>query len=111
MVDWGLYPDGGELAAMVIIDATSRLIPGIVGDQDSVSQDSLTSGLLKYPQYTRPEQFHDQSVPEVLLSGHHQLIEKWRLKQSLGRTWLKRPDLLAKKELTKEEKAPSDRIY
>jgi len=94
---------GGELPAMVMIDVMTRLIPGAVGDEDSVSFDSLTSGLLKYPQYTRPETFADAAVPEVLMSGNHQLIEKWRLKQSLGQTWLKRPDLLAKRGLTDEE--------
>lgn len=97
---------GGELAAMVIIDAVARLIPGVVGDQNSVTQDSLTSGLLKHPQYTRPEiisEFAEAKVPDVLLSGHHEDIDQWRLKQSLGKTWLKRPDLLAKKELTDEE--------
>lgn len=94
---------GGELAAMVMIDACSRLLPGVVGDDQSVLQDSLTSGLLKYPQYTRPEVFNKQSVPAVLLSGHHAEIRKWRLQQSLGRTWLRRPDLLEKRELTREE--------
>lgn len=94
---------GGELAAMVMIDAATRLIPGTVGDEDSITQDSLTSGLLKYPQYTRPEHLNGASVPEVLVSGHHQQIEKWRLKQSLGRTWLKRPDLIAKRQLSPEE--------
>lgn len=96
---------GGELAAMVIMDATIRLIPGSVGDQNSVSEDSLTSGLLKYPQYTRPENTEGSEVPDVLLSGHHDLIDKWRLKQSLGKTWLRRPDLLAKKQLSDEELA------
>lgn len=96
---------GGELAAMVTIDAVSRLIPGTVGDQDSVMQDSLTTGLLKYAQYTRPEIDQGVSVPDVLMSGNHQLIERWRLKQSLGKTWLKRPDLLGKKPLTEEESA------
>jgi len=94
---------GGELAAMVMIDAITRLVPGTVGDEDSVSQDSLTTGVLKYPQYTRPDVFNELAVPDVLLSGNHKLIERWRLQQSLGRTWLKRPDLLAKKQLTKEE--------
>lgn len=96
---------GGELAAMVMIDATTRLIPGAVGDEDSVSQDSLTTGLLKYPQYTRPENYAGQGVPEVLLSGHHKQIDRWRMKTSLGKTWLRRPDLLAKKRLTEEELA------
>jgi len=94
---------GGELPAMVLVDAMTRLIPNAVGDQDSVTQDSLTTGLLKYPQYTRPEVLGDHSVPPVLLSGNHHDIKQWRLKQSLGRTWLKRPDLLAKKQLTNEE--------
>jgi tRNA (guanine37-N1)-methyltransferase len=96
---------GGELAAMIMIDAVTRLIPGTVGDQDSVVLDSLTSGLLKYPQYTRPDQFMGKSVPEVLLGGNHQDIHTWRLKASLGRTWLRRPDLLQKKRLTDEELA------
>lgn len=96
---------GGELAAMVIIDTVSRLIPGVVGDENSVSQDSLTSGLLKYPQYTRPEIYANATVPSILLSGHHQQIRQWRLKESLGKTWLKRPDLLAKRKLTEEEES------
>lgn len=96
---------GGELAAMIMIDACTRLLPGAVGDEDSVTQDSLTSGLLKYPQYTRPEVFNGHKVPDILLSGHHKNIQRWRLKQSLGRTWLKRPDLLDKKRLTAEESA------
>lgn len=96
---------GGELAAMVMIDAMTRLVPGAVGDEDSVTQDSLTSGLLKYPQYTRPLDLAGQKVPDVLMSGHHQHIERWRLKMSLGRTWLKRPDLLAKKRLSETELA------
>jgi tRNA (guanine37-N1)-methyltransferase len=94
---------GGELAAMVMIDTITRLLPGAVGDMDSVTQDSLSTGFLKYPQYTRPENFGGQSVPDVLLSGHHKLIERWRLKESLGRTWLRRPDLLGKKKLNDDE--------
>ncbi|HSW69842.1 MAG TPA: tRNA (guanosine(37)-N1)-methyltransferase TrmD [Gammaproteobacteria bacterium] len=94
---------GGELAAMNIIDAATRLIPGALGHEDSAAEDSLSSGLLKYPQYTRPESFQGLNVPEILMSGNHQLIEHWRLKQSLGRTWLKRPDILEKKELNKLE--------
>lgn len=96
---------GGELAAMVIMDASIRLLPGSVGDESSIVEDSLTSGLLKHPQYTRPENLDGAKIPEVLLSGHHKKIEKWRLKHSLGKTWLKRPDLLAKKGLTEEELA------
>lgn len=90
---------GGELAAMVVIDAISRLVSGVVKEEDSVAQDSLSSGLLKYPQYTRPEEWNGQKVPDVLLSGNHKAIEEWRLKLSLGKTWLKRPDLLEKMAL------------
>lgn len=92
---------GGEIAAMAMIDAMTRLIPGALGDEESITQDSLSSGLLKYPQYTRPDSFCGLEVPNVLLSGNHKLIERWRLKQSLGKTWLKRPDLLAKMNLDK----------
>lgn len=96
---------GGEIPAMVVIDATTRLLPGAVGDQNSIDQDSLTSGLLKYPQYTRPENFAGESVPPVLLSGNHREIERWRKQQALGQTWLKRKDILANKTLSKEEHA------
>ena len=96
---------GGELAAMTMIDVITRLIPGALGHEDSVAQDSITSGLLKYPQYTRPESFADLVVPDVLLSGNHQAIERWRLKKSLGKTWLRRPDLLAKMNLTELQQA------
>ncbi len=92
---------GGELAAMTMIDVITRLIPGALGHEDSVAQDSITSGLLKYPQYTRPENYSGLAVPDVLLGGNHQAIERWRLKQSLGKTWLRRPDLIAKMNLTK----------
>ena len=90
---------GGELAALTMIDVTTRLIPGALGHEDSAAQDSLSTGLLKYPQYTRPESFAGHEVPTVLTSGNHQAIERWRLQQSLGKTWLKRPDLLMKKTL------------
>jgi tRNA (guanine37-N1)-methyltransferase len=96
---------GGEFAAMTIIDVMTRLLPGAVGDRESVETDSITTGLLKYPQYTRPDIFQGQEVPTVLLSGHHQAIAKWRLQQSLGRTWLKKPALLAKRNLTSTENA------
>jgi len=96
---------GGELAAMVMIDAITRLIPGALGHEDSVTEDSLTTGLLKFPQYTRPEDYKGSKVPPILLSGNHKAIERWRLKESLGRTWLKRPDLFAKANLTKEQLA------
>lgn len=96
---------GGELAAMVMIDGMARLIPGVLGDEQSAEQDSFVAGLLDYPHYTRPEVLDDQSVPEVLLGGDHEAIRKWRLKQSLGRTWLRRPDLLDKDTLTNEQAA------
>jgi tRNA (guanine37-N1)-methyltransferase len=85
---------GGELAAMVIIDGVTRLLPGALGHEDSAEQDSFSDGLLDYPHYTRPEDMEGQSVPEVLRSGDHQAIHRWRQKQALGRTWLRRPDLL-----------------
>lgn len=88
---------GGELAAMVLIDAVVRQLPGVLGDADSASQDSLVDYLLEYPHYTRPEVYQEEPVPQVLLSGDHAKINRWRLQQSIGRTWLRRPDLLAKK--------------
>ena len=94
---------GGELAAMVVIDAVVRRLPGALGDAQSSVCDSFVSGLLDCPQYTRPEMYRGSLVPPVLMSGNHAQIELWRLKQSLGRTWLRRPDLLAKKVLSKEE--------
>jgi tRNA (guanine37-N1)-methyltransferase len=94
---------GGELAAMVLIDSLVRHLPGVLGDADSAQQDSFVQGLLDCPHYTRPEVFEGEGIPEVLLSGHHAEIEKWRLKQALGRTWQRRPDLLAQRQLTKEE--------
>lgn len=96
---------GGELAALVVIDAVTRLLPGVLGDAESAQQDSYADGLLDYPHYTRPEEIDGRRVPEVLLSGDHQAIARWRRKQALGRTWLKRPDLLAKRKLTVEEQA------
>ena len=94
---------GGELAAMVVMDSMVRHIPGVLGDADSAQQDSFVDGLLDYPHYTRPEIFAGEGVPAVLMSGHHAEIEKWRLKQALGRTWQRRPDLLAQRQLTKQE--------
>ncbi|MBV8802818.1 MAG: tRNA (guanosine(37)-N1)-methyltransferase TrmD, partial [Gammaproteobacteria bacterium] len=79
---------GGELAALSMIDAVTRLLPGALGHEDSAALDSLSSGMLKYPQYTRPEEFEGLVVPEVLLGGNHKAIERWRMKQSLGKTWL-----------------------
>jgi len=90
---------GGEFAALVVVDAITRLLPGVLGDDESALQDSFMQGLLDYPHYTRPERvdegpFDDQTVPDVLLSGDHKAIRRWRLKQALGRTWSRRPDLL-----------------
>jgi tRNA (guanine37-N1)-methyltransferase len=96
---------GGELAAMVMIDAVTRWLPGALGHEDSASQDSFAEGLLDCPHYTRPEDLDGQQVPEVLLSGNHELIRRWRLQQSLGRTWLHRPDLIEKAELNTEQQA------
>jgi tRNA (guanine37-N1)-methyltransferase len=94
---------GGELPALVLMDAVIRLVPGVLGAADSAEQDSYTDGLLDCPHYTRPEVFDGESVPEVLLSGNHEAIRRWRLKQSLGRTWMRRPDLLEDRKLTDEE--------
>lgn len=94
---------GGELAAMVIVDAIARQIPGALGHEDSASQDSFAAGLLDCPHYTRPEEYAGRRVPEVLLSGNHAEIRRWRLKQALGRTWERRPDLLEKIELDVEQ--------
>lgn len=90
---------GGELPAMVMIDAISRMIPGVLSNEDSPAEESFQNGLLEYPQYTRPEVFHGRKVPEVLLSGHHARIDAWRHEQSLERTWQRRPDLLKKQTL------------
>jgi tRNA (guanine37-N1)-methyltransferase len=94
---------GGELAAMVVIDAVVRQLPGVLGDAESASQDSFVSGLLDHPHYTRPEVYEGAAVPPVLLSGNHADIARWRLKQALGRTWQRRPDLLAKRDLSAAE--------
>ncbi len=94
---------GGELAAMVLIDALVRLLPGALGHQDSAREESFYTGLLDYPHYTRPENIDDKTVPPVLLSGNHEAIRRWRLKQALGRTWLRRPDLLKNRPLRIEE--------
>jgi tRNA (guanine37-N1)-methyltransferase len=94
---------GGELAAMAVIDAVVRQIPGALGGEQSAAQESFADGLLECPQYTRPEEYRGEKVPEVLLSGHHEQIRRWRLKQALGRTWLRRPELLAARQLSEEE--------
>lgn len=95
---------GGELPAMVLIDAVTRLLPGALGHADSAEEDSFTDGLLDCPHYTRPEVYADQRVPEVLLSGNHEHIRRWRLQQALGRTWERRADLLDCRSLSGEEK-------
>ncbi|MDO9140828.1 MAG: tRNA (guanosine(37)-N1)-methyltransferase TrmD [Methylobacter sp.] len=94
---------GGELAALVVIDAVTRLLPGVLGDDNSAQQDSHSDGLLDCPHYTRPEQIDGHTVPDVLLGGNHADIKRWRMKQALGRTWQKRPDLLKKKNLSAEQ--------
>lgn len=96
---------GGELAAMVLADAVTRLLPGALGDADSADQDSFMEGLLDYPHYTRPEEVDGRRVPEVLLGGNHADIERWRRQQALGRTWERRPDLLERLELDEEQQA------
>ena len=95
---------GGELAAAIIIDAVTRLLPGVLGDEQSAIQDSFVDGLLDHPHYTRPEMAGEKAVPEVLLSGDHEAIRRWRRKQALGRTWQRRPDLLEGRELDEEAK-------
>ncbi len=91
---------GGELAALIVIDAITRLLPGVLGHEESAQQDSHIDGLLDYPHFTRPEELEGQQVPDVLLSGNHAEIDSWRMKQVLGRTWQRRPDLLEKKNLS-----------
>jgi len=94
---------GGELPALVLIDGIVRLLPGVLGDGDSAQQDSYMDGLLDCPHYTRPENFDGEAVPPVLLSGDHKAIRRWRLQQSLGRTWSRRPELLQQRGLSAEE--------
>ncbi|CAG0930901.1 tRNA (guanine-N(1)-)-methyltransferase [Planctomycetaceae bacterium] len=96
---------GGEIPALAIIDAVSRLIPGVLGEPESSEGDSFSTGLLEYPQYTRPEEFRGMAVPGVLLSGNHALIDKWRRQEALRRTFMKRPDLLELAELSAEDRA------
>ncbi len=105
-VEWSIGDyvlSGGELAAMVVMDAAIRLLPGALGHAQSAEQDSHMDGLLDHPQYTRPERVEGMTVPEVLLSGDHAAIRRWRLRQALTRTWLRRPDLLQRRPLTSEE--------
>lgn len=96
---------GGEIAAMAVIDAVVRLLPGVLGDDESAAQDSFMEGLLDCPHYTRPEKVDGRPVPDVLLSGDHAKIARWRMKQSLGRSYLRRPDLLEKLDLNDEQRA------
>lgn len=95
---------GGELPAMIITDAVARMIPGVLGAADSAGEDSFYTGLLEYPQYTNPAVFRGREVPEVLLSGHHANIAAWRRRESIRRTWQRRPDLLARVNLTDDER-------
>ena len=99
---------GGEIAAMAVIDAVVRLLPGVLGDEESAAQDSVMDGLLDYPHYTRPEKVGDSAVPEVLLSGDHARIAKWRHKQALGRSFLRRPELIEKLDLDDEQQTLLD---
>lgn len=105
--EWSLgdfVMSGGEIAALAVIDAVARQIPGTLGDDMSAAQDSFMNGLLDYPHFTRPEIWQERPVPDVLLSGHHEMIRRWRLKQSLGRTWQRRPDLLDRRPLSDDER-------
>lgn len=95
---------GGELPAMVLIDAVSRFIPGVINQSLSLENESFSTGLLDYPQYTRPKIIKKLKVPSILLSGNHKEIQQWKIKNALGNTWIKKPDLIQKKKLTKKEK-------
>jgi tRNA (guanine37-N1)-methyltransferase len=99
---------GGELPALVVMDAVTRLLPGALGDADSAQEDSFMDGLLDYPHYTRPEEIDGRQVPAVLVGGHHAEIRRWRHKQALGRTWLRRPDLLDTQQLDAAQQALLD---
>jgi len=94
---------GGEFAACALIDAVTRLQPNALGDKKSLLDESFSNGLLEYPQYTRPKNYHGEKIPHTLLSGNHAIIAEWRLQQALGNTWLKRPDLLSKRQLSELE--------
>lgn len=99
---------GGELPAMVLMDAVIRLLPGALGDAGSAAEDSFMAGLLDHPQYTRPQEWRGRKVPDVLVQGHHEAIRRWRLQQALGRTWARRPELLERLELDAESRALLD---
>ncbi|HGI5744995.1 TPA: tRNA (guanosine(37)-N1)-methyltransferase TrmD [Streptococcus pyogenes] len=101
---------GGELAAMTMVDATVRLIPQVLGKESSHQDDSFSSGLLEYPQYTRPYDYRGMTVPDVLMSGHHERIRLWRLEESLRKTYLRRPDLLERYDFSEEERKLLDKI-
>ena len=101
---------GGELPALILADSISRMLPGVLANEDAFTLESHYSGLLEYPQYTRPFEWHGEKVPEVLISGHHANIEKWQREQSLKRTLERRPDLLEKAELSKKDKEYLDKI-
>jgi len=101
---------GGELAALVIVDAVSRLVPGVVGDGQSVEEESFSRGLLDYPHFTRPAEFAGAKVPDVLLSGHHAEVRRWRKKEALARTLARRPELLESAALDEEERAMLDEL-
>jgi len=101
---------GGELPALIVMDAVARLVPGVVGDEQSVAEDSFSSGLLDYPHYTRPAEFAGLKVPDVLLSGHHAVVRRWRRKQALARTLDRRPDLIERAVLDDEDRALLDEI-
>ena len=94
---------GGELPALVIVDAVARLLPGVLGSNESLTEESFITGLLEYPHYTRPEVFENHRVPDILLSGNHGAIRRWRRQQALLRTWKRRPDLLKKNDLSLED--------
>jgi tRNA (guanine37-N1)-methyltransferase len=101
---------GGELPAMVVIDSVVRLLPGVLGNETSAVTDSFSTGLLEYPHYTRPAEFRGWKVPDILLSGHHANIDVWRREQALKRTWERRPELLDKLELSKQDRAYLDKL-
>src|SRR5690606_17474587 len=96
---------GGELPAMVVMDSVTRLLPGVLGNQTSAVTDSFANGLLEHPHYTRPAEYRGYRVPDILLSGHHGKVEKWRRQESLRRTWERRPELLRSVSLTPEDQA------
>jgi tRNA (guanine37-N1)-methyltransferase len=95
---------GGELPALVVVDAVARLVPGVLGDEEATVKDSHSAGLLEYPHYTRPAEFRGWRVPDVLLSGHHGEVDRWRRREALRRTWERRPDLLRRASLTDEDR-------